>query len=142
MQKLFRGGTIANTLNDVPDAIDKMLKENYKKIADINCDIRLESQKEIKIPLNLEFKPSKVLFLIQAEDSQNEFLQTWVNTDDAKNEKNNKFSIHTYYWNMSGYFMKEAILSKEEMILQLRITIQTNGAFVKSYKIVRCIAIE
>lgn len=31
MQKLFRGGgTIANTLNDVPKAINEMIKENYK----------------------------------------------------------------------------------------------------------------
>lgn len=33
MKGFYRGGTIADTLNAVPDAIDKMLKENYKKIA-------------------------------------------------------------------------------------------------------------
>ena len=35
---LSGGGTIANTISAVPDAIDKMLKENYKKVAIIDTE--------------------------------------------------------------------------------------------------------
>lgn len=56
------GGTIADTLNAVPDAIDKMLKENYKKVAIINTEqFTLPSQnesKDFKIPIAVNFNPS------------------------------------------------------------------------------------
>lgn len=84
MTKLFRGGgTIANTLNAVPERIDKMLTDNYKKIATgtFNLNFSISSSNTnrlvlikkdssnsswdyyklkdgIKIPLNLDFKPS------------------------------------------------------------------------------------
>lgn len=75
---LSGGGTIANTLNAVPDAIDKMLKENYKKIAigsdsamfeyvrcnkGLNYDEQIKSKyvRHIKIPINLDFTPSRLL---------------------------------------------------------------------------------
>ena len=74
---LSGGGTIANTLNAVPDAIDKMLG-NYKKIAigsdsamfeyvrcnkGLNYDEQIKSKyvRHIKIPINLDFTPSRLL---------------------------------------------------------------------------------
>ena len=74
---LSGGGTIANTLNAVPDAIDKMLG-NYKKIAigsdnaifeyvrcnkGLNYDEQIKSNyvRHIKIPINLDFTPSRLL---------------------------------------------------------------------------------
>lgn len=74
---LSGGGTIANTISDVPSAIDKMLG-NYKKIAigsdsamfeyvrcnkGLNYDEQIKSKyvRHIKIPINLDFTPSRLL---------------------------------------------------------------------------------
>ena len=57
------GGTIADTISDVPSAIDGLLG-NYKKIAIIKTTINLTTllqKNEIKIPLNLDFKPNRIL---------------------------------------------------------------------------------
>ena len=64
MKEFYRGGTIANTLNAVPDAIDKMLKENYKKVAiiDVNQVVKEPNSNpcDIRVPLNLYFTPSRI----------------------------------------------------------------------------------
>jgi len=56
------GGTIANTISAVPDAIDKMLKENYKKVAIIDTEqYKFADNREFstfKITTNFNFTPS------------------------------------------------------------------------------------
>lgn len=69
---LSGGGTIANTLNAVPNAIDKMLKDNYKKVAIINISsffvcsnyIAGSSPFSIELPINLGFTPTRILVFI------------------------------------------------------------------------------
>lgn len=66
MTKFFQGGgTIADTISDVPSAIDKMLG-NYKKIAMIDKKVNLNVDGyyvKTKIPLDLSFTP-KVIILV------------------------------------------------------------------------------
>lgn len=56
------GGTIADTLNAVPDTIDKMLKENYKKVAIIDTEqFKFADNREFstfRLATNFEFTPS------------------------------------------------------------------------------------
>ena len=65
MTKLFRGGgTIANTISDVPERIDKMLG-NYKKVATGTANVRGSSgDGKFRFPLNLKFKPSRVMLVV------------------------------------------------------------------------------
>ena len=68
---LSGGGTIADTLNAVPDAIDNMLG-NYKKVAIINISsffvcsnyIAGSSPFSIELPINLGFTPTRILVFI------------------------------------------------------------------------------
>ena len=68
---LSGGGTIADTLNAVPDAIDNMLR-NYKKVAIINISsffvcsnyIAGSSPFSIELPINLGFTPTRILVFI------------------------------------------------------------------------------
>lgn len=59
---LSGGGTIANTISAVPDVIDKMLKENYKKVAIIDTEqYKFADNGEFstfKITTNFNFTPS------------------------------------------------------------------------------------
>ena len=72
---LSGGGTIADTLNAVPNAIDKMLKENYKKVAIIELSSNnvfkhtcersypndIDKVKSFEVAtLNLDFIPNKL----------------------------------------------------------------------------------
>ena len=70
---LSGGGTIADTLNDVPSAIDNMLKENYKKVAiiDLGTDYTFTHSYDKNIPIGtktnytikmngINFTPSKI----------------------------------------------------------------------------------
>lgn len=68
---LSGGGTIANTISAVPEAIDTMLKENYKKIATIkNLNVELNPEKESVINLNnLNFKPSRFFITLWGVDA-------------------------------------------------------------------------
>lgn len=68
MKEFYRGGgTIANTLNAVPERIDKMLKENYKKIAIIE-DIELyfpnKEINNITKELSLDFIPNRFIISV------------------------------------------------------------------------------
>lgn len=67
------GGTIADTISDVPNAIDNMLKENYKKVAIMDTNINIADKSGNmdlstcwgrRIPLNLSFDPSRLIFTI------------------------------------------------------------------------------
>ena len=58
------GGEQAIDLSDVPNKMEVMVKENYKKIAILNKKIsstRACEQTAIAVPVNLTFKPSRVL---------------------------------------------------------------------------------
>lgn len=78
---LSGGGTLAQTLNDVPNAINEMIKENYKKVAIGECNFKLQTElpygsTETKyIPLNLTFTPQKVFLKIRPAfpDNQSNF---------------------------------------------------------------------
>lgn len=82
MTKFFRGGgTRANTISEVPERIDGMLR-NYKKVAmgttvinfklnDSNLLQRINSNGHctlktgIKVPLNLDFTPTKIYIYME-----------------------------------------------------------------------------
>ena len=69
MTKFFwGGGTIADTLNGVPNAIDGMLGQ-YKKIATIDTKIKLNTPYnrygKTRIPLNLSFIPKLIILIVQ-----------------------------------------------------------------------------
>lgn len=68
---LSGGGTIANTISEVPEAIDKMLKVNYKKMATIkNLNVDLFENKESVIKLkNLAFRPSRFFITLRGVDA-------------------------------------------------------------------------
>lgn len=134
------GGTIADTLNDVPKAIKEMIKENYKKIADINSDTTIYSDTPTKIPLNLNFKPSKVLFLLTvklADDTGGE--QTWVSTEDYKGTLDANFGTNGTV-DMKGRFKAKPIITEKEMTLEVHLSYYTSGA--RFPRVIRCIAIE
>ena len=145
MTKLFRGGgTIADTLNAVPNAIDKMLKENYKKIASGTCSVSLREATNLKvtIPLNLEFKPSRLFFVISFKSNGN-FYKEWYDTESLNSH--NGFSINIkgdvgYGDSIGGFFNNSRILTKESAILDLYISIYKQSSV--SAKITDWIAIE
>ena len=63
MTKFFRGGTIADTISDVPERIDKMLG-NYKKVAMVESqEFILNDSGGINITFQFEFSfnPSEYL---------------------------------------------------------------------------------
>lgn len=58
------GGEKALNLFDVPNKINKTIKDNYKRIArfSLNQDITYSSGlKTVKVPLNLNFKPDEII---------------------------------------------------------------------------------
>lgn len=59
------GGSIANTISAVPEAIDRMLKQNYKKMAHIkhgdNYYIMPNETLNVEIKTNTNFTPSKII---------------------------------------------------------------------------------
>ena len=61
---LSGGGTRANTISDVPSAIDKMITDNYKKVAFLdysNALIPIEYEMSKTINWNLNFTPEKII---------------------------------------------------------------------------------
>lgn len=73
MTEFYRGGgTIANTISAVPEAIDIMLKENYKKIATINLnkEIGIEVNPgqlmDVSVDISLNFNPSIVILVFNS----------------------------------------------------------------------------
>ena len=57
------GGSIANTISDVPNAIDRMLG-SYKKIATGSVSVKKEIKNgEIKFPISLKFVPN--IFIVK-----------------------------------------------------------------------------
>lgn len=78
MTKFFRGGTIANTISDVPERIDKMLG-NYKKVAMGKLNIKFDDLSGVRnkydIKMNLAFKASRVLVKCQCYDMSEQDLK-------------------------------------------------------------------
>lgn len=120
MTKFFRGGgTIANTISDVPSAIDKMLG-NYKKIAILN----FENKKPNFVPegewsttdikLNISFIPNQI-FVFVGTEIQNAVLDSTKNISENThiyiNRLNDKMyledlknrTIRIHYYNSGGY---------------------------------------
>ena len=120
MQKLFRGGTIANTLNDVPRCIKEMIKENYKKIAiqEIKKYFTLRSgstsfSETIKFT-KLTFSPSKIYLTLNI---------TWENGKKDRlsldNETTSLDDIFIAYGANNNYNLKIRLysLSEQEMYI-------------------------
>ena len=144
---LSGGGTIANTLNAVPNAIDKMLKENYKKIASGTCSVALKEADSFKvtIPLNLDFIPSRLFFVVDFKSNYNS-NKGWFELTNLNNTPGvyNAFTINITAssgdW-IRGGFKNTRIITKENAILDLYITIYNKSGSV-SAKITEWIAIE
>lgn len=63
MTEFYRGGTIADTISDVPNAIDRMLGA-YKKIATGSVSVKKEIKNgDIKFPISLDFVPN--IFIVK-----------------------------------------------------------------------------
>ena len=143
---LSGGGTIANTLNAVPEAIDKMLKENYKKIAVLTLNKEFKSNttsgiKTFTVDLSgINFTPTKgfLKFKYKISEEGNYFskqhlIEIGENTSFPANYFYNwnyeiniyqvKIKDKTLEFNVSIYFGNGSSLSKtvdiklEEVIL-------------------------
>lgn len=143
MTKLFRGGTIANTLNAVPDAIDKMLKGNYKKIAVGTCSVSLRESTSLKvtIPLNLDFIPSRLFFVIDFKSNGSNYKE-WYELEslNSRNGFNININGDVGYGDKIYGFLNNRVLAKESATLDLYISIYKQGSV--SAKITDWIAIE
>lgn len=70
-ETVVRGGGIASkSLSEIPDNINKMLKDNYKKVAIINITQHIDVPKNTsfrttKVNLNLTFQPSMIFVLFE-----------------------------------------------------------------------------
>ena len=120
-----------------------MLKENYKKIASGTCSVSLREATSLKvtIPLNLEFKPSRLFFVIDFKSNGSDYKE-WYDTESLNSH--NGFSISVS--GDSGYgdkifgFLNNRVLAKESATLDLYISIYKQSSV--SAKITDWIAIE
>ena len=143
------GGTIADTISDVPSAIDKMLG-NYKKVASGTCSVSLKEADGFKvtIPLNLDFIPSRLFFVVDFKSGNysNNSNKGWFELTNLNNTPGvyNAFTINMRAssgdW-IRGGFKNTRIITKENAILDLYITIYNSSGYV-SVKITEWIAIE
>lgn len=96
------GGERATDLNDVPNKMGVMIKDNYKKVAILQKKMTFDNSNltptPVKVPVNLSFKPSRILahFTHNNTDDINEF------TDTASNSKNPNQNTMDYNWYESG----------------------------------------
>lgn len=63
------GGKQSNTLNDMPDNIIKMLRDNYNKVATINTAQIIPQEGWIQIPTGTSFLPKYAFVSILASDN-------------------------------------------------------------------------
>ena len=98
------GGTIANTISDVPSAIDKMLKENYKKIAIINrsdsFSLDAERWKTFNVTgLNLPFTPQRIFILFhQSKEKKQTILDSTIHINQSSTSDG--YSVKGYISNL------------------------------------------
>lgn len=74
MKLWYGGGITSKSLSEIPNNINKMLRDNYKKIAIIKTNIKLtdgSGYRNTKIPLNLEFTPKYITVICQEDKSDN-----------------------------------------------------------------------
>lgn len=120
MTEFYRGGTIADTLNAVPDAIDGMLG-NYNKIAILNFEDKKPNfvpegseWSTTDIELNISFIPNQIFVFVgggaynavlDSTKNISEKTGVWINRlmDKMylKNLKNK--SVRIFYNNSGGY---------------------------------------
>ena len=128
MKEFYRGGTIANTLNAVPEAIDKMLKENYKKIAVLTLNKEFKSNttsgiKTFTVDLSgINFTPTKgfLKFKYKISEEGNYFskqhlIEIGENTSFPANYSL-EFNVSIYFGNGSS-LSKTVDIKLEEVIL-------------------------
>lgn len=137
MQKLFRGGgTIANTLNDVPDAIDKMLKENYKKVAIIDLEGRVFQQTssggnkqsfEIDINSQINFNPKK-------------YYINSIMSGSGEDRGHGLCDLDTEYWafisSNEAFRYKFSVVDNKLIITLINQSTTYNRIVIKIYKII------
>ena len=89
MTKFFRGGgTIADTISDVPSAIDNMLG-NYKKVAIIESqefNTKANEMVDINLPIDFKFEPSLCYLQVTAFNSSFNFWHDVGAIDIISNE--------------------------------------------------------
>ncbi len=78
------GGEQSKTLNDMPDNITKMLKDNYKKVAILEGrTVKMEGpdsghgykKQQIEIPINLTFTPSTIILITGQKETGTDVMQ-------------------------------------------------------------------
>ena len=129
--RIISGGAIANTISAVPEAIDTMLKENYKKMATIkNLNVDLFENKESVIKLkNLAFRPSRFFITLWGLDANE--MDVFETIDSLKGE---------YAMSSSGVTAVEINdIKYEHSTKSLKIKPETLGAI---NKVIEIIAIE
>ena len=112
------GGTIANTISNVPEAIDEMLR-NYKKIADIDVNVGIKivdkpTYIRFEVPnFFLDFTPSRYVFSFTHYDNKQNDIH-W----DTKNEH---FIINPSNWTFEAYWSDiEYKKSEGKLIIKFR----------------------
>lgn len=131
---LSGGGTIANTISDIPSAIDKMLKENYKKIA------IWEGSERFKPPynqisawtkkINCDFKISR--FIIFFKGAENKGVRIGLDSKDYTTFKN-PGDAGTTVSQLTKLSVSNNVIKFE---------IDNSRAYVLDYLITKIIAIE
>lgn len=127
MTELFLGGSIANTISDVPNAIDRMVK-NYKKIATgkstniFGDTANIQGSRTFKIPLNLSFVPSKLYCSVWSstttsrkyfDGTLNSSITTQIGTGTQsdlqgayiKNITSQEFTVWAHFRTEMGYYL-------------------------------------
>lgn len=101
---LSGGGTIADTISDIPSAIDKMLKENYKKIAIINrsdsFSLDADRWKTFNVTgLNLPFTPQRIFILFhQSKEKKQTILDSTIHINQSSTSDG--YSVKGYISNL------------------------------------------
>lgn len=140
------GGTIANTISDVPSAIDKLTKQ-YKKIAIMdftNNPINIE-QKHLN--LNLEFNPSKLIIGVGLKDKNFQQRRPEVSYNIIPNpipppfDNSENWISYSARIGSSYYTAKVTNFNKREMTWE-KLFVSNDGIDLNYVKIFYIIAIE
>ena len=128
------GGTTSKSLSEIPNNINKMLRDNYKKVAIIDSTktIELEGQvvngKQIRIPCNFGFLPNMV-FIVFTDN---------INTNSSNANIINSFWHKDYNsWSQGKYQLSIPNLDEKGINL-----IESHGSRGIVIRIKQIIAIE
>lgn len=84
MKLQYGGGITSKRLSEIPDNINKMLRDNYKKVAFLNTsNIFLKTNTESKIKINVNFTPSR-FFVVLKKESYDGYGYDYATIDSLK----------------------------------------------------------